>query len=145
MWFEHLTELLLWTSIVWPSGDYTFILDEGNISAWCCRMQVVNYRRVIYDWIKNGGKNNIWQGQYLARCILIRSHLVTRQLRSAYTRFRGNKHIFLFWEAVPVNVPVVPPVRLFTFIQLADTLAFFFFLLLFFKINFYYTKQMDRS
>ena len=54
----------LWTGIVWPSGDYTFILDEGNISAWCCRVRVVNYRRVIYYWIKNGGKNNSWQDAF---------------------------------------------------------------------------------
>ena len=64
MWFEHSGEIPLWTGIVWPSGDYTFILDEGNISAWCCRVRVVNYRRVIYYWIKNGGKNNSWQDAF---------------------------------------------------------------------------------
>ena len=39
-----------------------------------------------------------------------------------------------------MNVLVVPPVRLFTFIQLADTLAFF--LLFFFEINFLFYKPI---
>ena len=137
IWFERLGEIPLWTSIVWPSGEYTYILDEGNISAWCCRMQVVNYRWVIYDWIKNGGKDNIRQDVFSSVPIWI-----THQLRSPYTRFWGNRRIYIyiyFGDCASERSCRASCQIVYNYSTCGYTT--FFFTFFFFKINFLFYKS----